>query len=394
MGSELFAVVGLVVGLALFGRPRTLSGHSSPPDSARPRHVRVVIPARNEAASIGNLLADLDAELRALAQQVVAGRRVDQFHIVVVDDGSEDDTAAIARRFESVTVVTAPTRPDGWLGKPWACAVGASHTGAPAAEEFVFLDADVRLAPGALEAIVAERRAAGGVLSVQPFHATGSAVEELSAMFNIVALMGVAAGTQRPTGLFGPVIACTRCDYDAVGGHTAVRSAVIEDVELARAFTATDVPITVRLGGDLVAFRMYPLGMRTLVEGWTKNMALGATTTPVLRSVGVGWWIAALLSASSLAATGWPVERWTGGWTPPVLYLLAALAVRAVLRRVGSFRWWTSAFFPLVTVFFVGVFLRSLWRTYVRRSVTWRGRVIDLRNPAGVSPLAPEADLV
>ena len=87
------------------------------------------------------------------------------------------------------------------------------------------------------------------------------------------------------------------------------------------------------------------------------------------------WWIAALLSAS-----GFPVAVVTGTptWAGAITYLAAAGSLWSLFRRVGNFRWWVAAAFPVVTVVFVAVFFRSAWMTHVRRSVTWRGRTIDL----------------
>jgi 4,4'-diaponeurosporenoate glycosyltransferase len=49
-----------------------------------------------------------------------------------------------------------------------------------------------------------------------------------------------------------------------------------------------------------------------------------------------------------------------------------------VLRRLGSFAWWTWALFPVPLVAFDLVFARSVVRTLVRRSVRWRGREVRL----------------
>jgi 4,4'-diaponeurosporenoate glycosyltransferase len=64
---------------------------------------------------------------------------------------------------------------------------------------------------------------------------------------------------------------------------------------------------------------------------------------------------------------------WVTAW------VLAAAQLRAVLRRAGSFRWWTWALFPLPLLAFDVVFARSAAQTVIRRSVRWRGREVDLR---------------
>ena len=146
-------------------------------DGARPR-LSVIIPARDEAASLPHLLA-------SLVPQLAPGDE-----LIVVDDRSTDATAALAREAGAL-VIEAPELPDGWTGKSWACHHGAvTATG----EVLVFFDADVRLAPGALSAAVDLHRRQGGLVSVQPYHETERAYERLSALFNVVAFMGVGAG--------------------------------------------------------------------------------------------------------------------------------------------------------------------------------------------------------
>ena len=56
-----------------------------------------------------------------------------------------------------------------------------------------------------------------------------------------------------------------------------------------------------------------------------------------------------------------------------------------ILRRIGSFRWWTWALFPVCLLAFDVIFARSAALTLVRRSVRWRGRDVDLRSSEGVA---------
>jgi cellulose synthase/poly-beta-1,6-N-acetylglucosamine synthase-like glycosyltransferase len=87
----------------------------------------VIIPARNEADNLERLL-------RSLEQQSL---RPDE--VVVIDDHSVDQTASLAQSL-GATVIRAPDLPAGWLGKSWACWLGAQKA---KGEVLIFLDADV-----------------------------------------------------------------------------------------------------------------------------------------------------------------------------------------------------------------------------------------------------------
>ena len=117
--------------------------------------VAVVIPARDEAHSLPALLHDLRA----------SDPPVDL--VVVIDDGSRDGTADVARASAGVVVEPAPPLPEGWAGKPWACAHGAAIATCRLGPDatLVFLDADVRVEPRAIVGLVGARSRSGGVLS-------------------------------------------------------------------------------------------------------------------------------------------------------------------------------------------------------------------------------------
>jgi 4,4'-diaponeurosporenoate glycosyltransferase len=273
---------------------------------------------------------------------------------------------------------------DRWTGKSWACQHGMQHLrssgwGRPAADGpepvVVFLDADVRLDRTALAAVTAERDRAGGLVSVQPWHETHRPYEQLSCLFNVLAVMGTAVGSRNPTGAFGPVLVSSLADYDAVGGHASVRDDVVEDLAIARRYRAHDLPVGVLEGGRRIRFRMYPGGLRQLVEGWTKNFAVGAGATRPLRLAAIVLWVTCLGSAA------FTLEDSLRGDLPlttgVALYLAFVVQLWVMFRRVGSFGVVTALLYPVTLVWFVGIFVRSLWRTHVRHSVTWRGRAVS-----------------
>jgi 4,4'-diaponeurosporenoate glycosyltransferase len=243
----------------------------------------------------------------------------------------------------------------------------------------VFLDADVRLgAPDTLARLAATQQRTGGLLSVQPLHITARAVEGLSLAANLVALAGTGAFTPRratPTVAFGPCLVCQRRQYLAVGGHAAVRGEVAEDAALAARFRHARLLVTLRAGRDAVSFRMYPRGFRSLLEGWTKNLAAGAGAAPLGATLLVTAWVAAMLGSAGLV-TGLAAEGGTGALAAAGVYAAVVAQLAWMARRVGRFGWWPIVAYPVSMVAFVALFVWSVVRTHVIGSVTWRGRRI------------------
>ncbi len=365
-------VAGLAAGAAAMARPRRL-------ERAQPWHgnplVSVVIPARNEAAALPALLGSL-ARLRTGVHE-----------ILVVDDNSTDDTAAVAAAHGAQVVRLDGEPPAGWTGKNRACGRGGAVA---SGSLLLFLDADVTLADDAVERLLAAHTRHGGLVSVQPFHAVEAPYEELSAGPNLVSLMGsgvCAAWPASPTrpAAFGPCLLTSAADYGTVGGHAAVRGDVVEDLALARRYAAAGLPVNVFLGSRTVSFRMYPRGVTQLVHGWTKNLAAGSSAAqPLALAAAVAW----LTTALAIGVHG---VRTLVGWrgvTLPEAALAGAgwVAVAAQmhwwLRRIGSFRPATAWLHPLPLWAFVILFVRSLWLTAFRRRVRWSDRPIDLRRAA------------
>ena len=372
----LVALLGGACAWFAFGRPAVLvaasSGsndgrHERPPLVSTTGDITVIVPARNEAQTLPTLLRS------------IAGSTVAPVEIIVIDDGSTDATSDVARR-HGAAVVTAPPPPPGWLGKPWACHLGAERA---TTAQLLFLDADVALAPSAIAALVAHAKVVGGgLLSVQPNHRPERPYEQLSAVFNVVGPMGTGAFALRQARplrtAFGPCLLTSAADYAAVGGHQAVKHEVVEDLALAARYDDLGRRVAVLLGGELVMFRMYPNGLRSLIEGWTKNIAAGATRAHRPSSVAAALWVAALCAVAMSAVLS--VGEWLRGGSVPWLQLaawcVAAVQVHLMLRRVGRFHPLTSVIFAVPVAFFDAVFVSSLVRLVLRRPVQWRGREI------------------
>src|SRR5437660_5201929 len=320
--------------------------------------VSVVVPARNEEAS-----------LRACLESLLAQVGI-EFEIIVVDDGSTDRTRAIAQSFPDVRVITPGPLPPGWTGKNNAVAAGAREA---RGEWLLFTDADTVHQPGSLARAVAEvEQHHADLLSYSPEQEVHGFWEK--AIMPVI--FAELARTYRPSDVSDPrspaaaangqYLLITRRAYDAVGGHAAVSTSLLEDVALARAVKQSGRKILFRYGGDAVRTRMYR-SFSQLREGWTKNLAL---LFP--------WpgWLAAwrglefLLVTACLALMAVAISN--RDYLHAILY--AVLPVFTFLRiRRAHFSWGASALALFGLRLFSYLLLRSKM-AYGRGAVSWKGR--------------------
>ncbi len=334
-------------------------GRNGDPRPRSARRLSVVIPARNEAANLPHLLESLRSQTLRPEE------------IVVVDDGSEDGTGEIAARY-GTKVVRLDNLPRGWTGKNWALWNGFRHT---TGDLLVFLDADVRLAPRALEALVAARERTGGVISVVPYHVAPRFREKLALVFNLLgifAFMSPFEANNARKGLYGSCIVTAREDYERVNGHAGVRSEVLDDLTLGARYAAAGIPVANFLGYGLVSFRMYPGGLRSAIEGFAKSAAL---STSILRRetllLCALWAIGLFMSELFFFLWHTPL-----GWLLAIGYVLYALQLFRLARYAGTFGVLMPALHVLPAWFFAGVMLYSVYQTSLLGRVNWKGRQI------------------
>jgi hypothetical protein len=324
------------------------------------RRVSVLVPARDEADRIGPCV-------RAL----LASRDVD-FELLVLDDGSTDGTAdvvaAAADGDPRVKVLRGAPLPDGWLGKPHACAQLAD---AASGDVLVFVDADVVVAPDGLAATVALLRDSPFDL-VCPYPrqvAEGPGPRLVQPLLQWSWLtflpLRVAERWPRPSlvAANGQLAACTAAAYRRAGGHAAVRDQVVEDMELGRAFVRAGLRAGVVDGTDVATCRMYA-DWDEVRDGYTKSLwaAFGSGRGAAgvvgllgwlyvlpavaagagrgrLRMLGLAGYVAGV--AGRLVAARRTGSRFADAFAHPASILgLAWLTVRSVrLRQVGGLRW-------------------------------------------------------
>lgn len=364
----------VLLNIVTFPRLRVPTGPADPALAAAAATVSVCIPARDEAATIGATLAGLRAQEPPVGE------------ILVLDDGSSDGTAAIATAAAAgdprVRVLPGEPLPDGWAGKPWACAqLAAAATGG----RLLFTDADTRWMPGAVAALLAEEQRTGAdLLTAWPTQETVTPAERLVVPLIAFAILGylpVVAVHRIPSPAFaaavGQCLLFRRAAYDRAGGHAAVRASVLDDVALARAMKATGGRLRVADAAGTIRCRMYRdwPGVR---DGFAKNIlaGYGGRVSALLAATAFHWAILVvpwLVLAAGVVVPGVP---WWPGW--PLACIGLGLAARALSAAWTGQRVRDALLLPVSALLLTAIAGRSI--AWARSGgPRWKGRTL----PAG-----------
>ncbi len=198
--------------------------------------VAAIVPARNEAATVG-------ATIESLLGQDYPGA----FSIVLVDDHSDDGTAAIARHAARerggearVTIHQAAPLPDAWTGKVWAMNEGVACAAQAQPLYYWLTDADIIHAPNTLRRLVARaERDHLDLASLMVFLRCSSLAERFlipSFLYFFLKLYPprwIANPAAKTAGAAGGCILLRRDAFERIGGFSAIRAEVIEDCALA-----------------------------------------------------------------------------------------------------------------------------------------------------------------
>ncbi len=347
----------------------------APPDPVAWPRVAVLVPARNESAS-------LDATLPALLAQDYQG----EWEIVVVDDRSDDGTAAVARRVAAgdarLTVVEGAGLPAGWVGKVWALEQGVRAAGP--SEYLLLTDADIRHAPGSLRRLVAESEAAGLALNSRMARLRCESGPERLLIppflffFNLLYPMRrVNDPESRVAASAGGCELLRRDALERAGGLVAIRGEIIDDVTLARRTKRLGEPIRLSVSRrDVESLRVYGsvgavwrMVRRTAFDELRYSWLLLAGTLlallilfplpPLLALAGV-----------ALAATGdwgWALALGLAGLGA---WVLMAFAFRRTVRYFGLPGAWAWTL-PFGGTLYGGMTLDSALRHLARTSSPW-----------------------
>ena len=340
--------------------------------------VSVMIPARDEAEGIA---AAIDC--------VLSSSNV-QLEVIVLNDGSTDQTAAIvsktAERDERVRLIEGDELPDGWCGKQFAC---WQLGNAASFDEFVFLDADVRTQPDAIQRAVALRRNgyADERCTGDPIPLIGGFPRQITLtmgerllipLINYVLLCYLPFWAMRGSTRSSASAGCGqffvtgRSEYFAAGGHQSIRESLHDGVRFPRAYRSHGLTTDVFDASDIASVRMYD-GFKATWDGLGKNAVEGVANARLLLPVTM------LMAGAHLVPVGILVAAIFVQLSPIVISLNAATVVVSLIVRFAVAarfdRAWVGAILHPVSI---AMFLVIQWLAFIRhlagRKSSWRGR--------------------
>lgn len=350
-------------------RPR-LPRRSLPAPSRWPE-VAVVIPARDEADTIGPVIT---AHL--------ATRYPNPPRVILVDDGSTDGTAARARaaagHSQRLAVLHAAPLAPGWTGKLWAQALGVAHarTLAPHARYLLLCDADIRLGPTTLPRIVAlAERDRLGLASLMARLDTrgpwaGLLIPAFVFFFAKLYPFGWVAHPGRRAAAAAGGVMLVRSDLVArLELPAAIRGALIDDVAVAARIKRAGVRIWLghATGQDAVSLR----DNRALGSIWAmvRRTAYTQLRHSPLKLAGTVAGMGLLYLAPPAAALAGPRATARLGWAGWAAMSLA-FAPTALAHRCA----WAVPLLPLAALLYTAITLDSARVHATGRGGAWKGR--------------------
>ena len=363
----IFILITIICGRLVFFSPKFLKKSPAFSISSQNTSVSIIIPAKNEARNLPHLINSIF-------------KQTAKAEIIVVNDGSDDNTSEVLKSFD---VIEVKLDENPWNGKSFVCYTGvdyASH------DLIMFMDADIEFTDShALEQMItlyAEQHNSG-VLSVQPRHKTKKLYEKLSAVFNLITVMGINVfsafkSLNTSSTVFGPVMMTNQLDYKKTGGHRASKEKIIEGEGIFKAYQKYSLPVKLYLGGDNVGMRMYPNGLKELTGGWSKHIARGSTNThPVHMTmiiIFLGGGITALSALLiSLLIPSLPIIPALSG------YIIYGISFYMLADKVIRLGWLDIFIYPVYILFFFMIYGLSWYNINIKKQVVWKGQRISVK---------------
>jgi hopene-associated glycosyltransferase HpnB len=331
--------------------------------------VVAVIPARNEAdviqRSIGSLIA-----------QDYPG----PFHVVLVDDQSEDGTGALARGLNSdrLTVLTGIPRPSGWTGKLWAMQQGRDRAAVSNPEFVWFTDADITHTSDNLRQLVARAQESNKdgnkvLVSLMARLSCRSAAEHflIPAFVFFFDMLFPFGAVNKPrssvAAAAGGCMLVRRTALEKAGGLAAIRHNIIDDCALGRAMKSQG-PIWLGVSDRSVSLRPYD-HISDIAHMVTRTAYAQLGYSPLVLAGTLLGLALVYLAPVMTALFAWGPSQ-LAGW---LAWIIMAVMYQPMLRFYRLSPFWGLAL-PLIGVFYAAFTLQSAIQHWSGKGGMWKGR--------------------
>jgi len=348
--------------------------------------VSVLVPARNEERRIWGCLSTLIAQEPPVRE------------IILLDDRSTDETAALARELgfreepgSRFRIIHGQELPDEWVGKNWACHQ-LSLAASLASTHLLFTDADTIHGPACVRSALAyavSNRA--DLLSLWPDQITGTWSEKLVIPLGYLLFMAFhpfpllrllqaqparaeRGGLTRPQlaalgAANGQVLLFKRASYETLGGHEALKDHLVEDIAFGRRVasrTGEGMRLVNADGSDLLWCRMYS-GFAELWEGFSKNLR------PVFEESHIGFVLFGIVVFGLFLLPFLLLAMDKAALPAVVLSVILIMQMRLNLTLRFRTSWLGFFFHPIAVILALLIALNS-WRLCQGAGVSWKGR--------------------
>ena len=334
--------------------------------------VSVLVPARNEEATIADCLKSL------------VHQDYPEFEILVLDDQSTDNTLAeiqqLAAQHAVIRVLHGDSAPpSGWNGKSYACHRLAEQA---CGDWLLFTDADTCHTPQSIaQGIEQALRFEVDLLSAMPRQITRSWSEHLMVplIMDFLPLLGVDLQSmwhgRSPHAIAnGQYMLIRKTAYQAAGGHAAIRNALVDDFALVDHFMQNNLRLALVDGTEMVACQMYH-NAGEVWHGFSKNIVLSLQTArgwPFWSIVLFAWGYISLFVLPSLLLILHPHKLL------PLIEVIWLILLRSAVAVATRRPLIAVMFTPLSAIGVMALGLNALLLKWTRKRIAWKERLYSV----------------
>ncbi len=342
--------------------------------------VSIILPARNEEKYLPNCLDSL------------IDQDYENYEIIVIDDSSEDSTGKIiadyAKKNSKIIHVSADKKPEGWMGKNWACMQGYKQV---TGELLLFTDADTKHSRQVISLSVSHLLSLQlHALSVIPKLLTFDFLTKVSLPMISTFLhtrfspINVNNPKKKAAYFFGSFFIITKKTYEQVGMHEGVKHEIIEDGALGKKVKESGHKMRIVRGDHLIdavwardSSTLWHALKRLMIPLYlqSEKIAIGSFFA-VLFLLFIPFPIFAITNFIAIDSTSTKILYLSSAIASTLIYTGAVIEVKMGLKL----KLIHAVFAPLGGLVITLGFFTGLMQAKSASSVSWRGRSYSMKD--------------